>query len=132
MKTHFQFILMNWNITSPKNQLSETTYLRDISKGNIQVMIKEIVSLNLCNVWRWNRITTTTVILLIFTIPIARIEILRSEVAPSASKGTFLMSVNFKLIFQKRPISVVNAAVNLNQNYCLFIIDWPMSLFTEL
>ena len=77
-------------------------------------MIKEIASLNLCDVWRWNRITTTTAILLIFTIPIARIEILRSEVAPSASKGTFFMSVNFKLIFQKRPISVVNAAVNLN------------------
>ena len=41
MKTHFQFILMNWNITSSK--WSEKTYLREKQfKRNIQVMVQEI------------------------------------------------------------------------------------------
>ena len=41
MKTHFQFILMNWNITSSK--WSEKTYLREKQfKRNIQIMVQEI------------------------------------------------------------------------------------------
>ena len=42
MKTHFQFILMNWNITSLK-MVRKNIYLRDKQfKRNIQVMVQEI------------------------------------------------------------------------------------------
>ena len=53
MKTHFQFILMNWNITSSK--WSERTYLRDRQfKRNIQVMDLISVVQFLINIYIYN------------------------------------------------------------------------------
>ena len=108
-----------------KNDQKQHTW--GISKRNIQVMIKEIASWNLCDAWWWNRITTTTrrAILLIFTKPIpnVRIEILRSEVKPSASKRTFLMSVNFKFSKKADFSGECCCKLNLKLLFLQFVLD---------
>ena len=43
MKTHFQFILMNWNITSSK-MVRKNIFGDKQFKRNIQVMVQEIAS----------------------------------------------------------------------------------------